>query len=115
MLTHTPRSYNIEMAVFLARNRITHWANGATAAERPSTENLNLFVRVNTIRLRAHQPEEPAKRSAYADLNSWPGYSIYTDLPSTEDGPGHADVACSMTVKAECADAEDAPNKQDAN
>ncbi|KAJ0109769.1 hypothetical protein J7T55_004318 [Diaporthe amygdali] len=38
------REYNLRAAIYLARNRLTHWANGNDVASRPEREDKDLFV-----------------------------------------------------------------------
>lgn len=44
------REYNLRAAVYLARNRLTHWANGNGPASRPEGEDLDLFVPYTLMR-----------------------------------------------------------------
>ncbi|KAG6361674.1 hypothetical protein INS49_009901 [Diaporthe citri] len=44
------REHNLRAAVYLARNRLTHWANGNDSASRPEGEDTDLFVPYTLMR-----------------------------------------------------------------
>ncbi|KAL1869141.1 hypothetical protein Daus18300_005678 [Diaporthe australafricana] len=56
------REYNLRVAIYLARNRLTHWANGNDVASRPGDKDMELFVPYQLMRnLAYHDPVVMAK------------------------------------------------------
>lgn len=53
------RKHNLEAATYLARNRLTHWANGNDVESRPEGERDDLFIEYNLMR-NLHCAEESA-------------------------------------------------------
>lgn len=48
------REYNIRAAIYLARNRLTYWANGNDVKSRPKCEDKDLFVEYKLMRNMEH-------------------------------------------------------------
>lgn len=47
---HRGRRYNLRAAIYLARNRLTHWANGNDVDSRPEGEDKDLFIEYALMR-----------------------------------------------------------------
>lgn len=75
------RPYNLLVAVYIARNRITTWANGANILIRPTKEPFHLMTPVDTIMQKA----ESIPNEAYNMLKKLPSYTLYPGIGTDED------------------------------
>lgn len=64
----TINNYNLRVTIFIARNRITSWANGFPPNTRPTNEPFDLLIDVSTIRDKAEGLHAGAMSAAYQDL-----------------------------------------------
>lgn len=68
------REYNLRAAVYLARNRLTHWANGNDPSTRPLGEDKDLFVPYTLMRNLAYPDQSVMARCKSAEvLPLWQG------------------------------------------
>ncbi|KAJ0118234.1 hypothetical protein J7T55_009017 [Diaporthe amygdali] len=83
--------YNLAIAVFIARNRITTWANGALPSTRPIEEPFGLLRPINTIRDKAVTFEKNKMKDACDMLKQLPAYNLYPGIPTEDhfDAPQH--------------------------
>lgn len=86
--------FNEGVAVFIARNRITHWYNGNRPNTRPEREPFHLIVPINTIRDAANVSaggDVDALNEAIVRLRALPAYSLYVihDLDEADRADAH--------------------------
>lgn len=81
------RPYNLLVAVYIARNRITTWANGADILIRPTKEPFHLMTPVDTIMQKAEPiPNKMIEAyKAYNMLKKLPSYKLYPGIGTDED------------------------------
>lgn len=83
--TEKVNSYNVLVAVFIARNRITTWANGAELMVRPSEEPFIMMVLVETIRHTAQLALNNSIYEAYNQLKDQPEYTLFPGIGTQSD------------------------------
>lgn len=83
--------YNLAIAMFIARNRITTWANGSLPSTRPIEEPFGLLTPVNTIRDKAVTFEKYKMKDAHDMLKQCPAYTLFPGIPTEDhfDAPQH--------------------------
>ncbi|KAK2604782.1 hypothetical protein N8I77_007682 [Diaporthe amygdali] len=83
--------YNLAIAMFIARNRITTWANGSLPSTRPIEEPFGLLTPVNTIRDKAVTFEKDKMKDARDMLKQRPAYTLFPSIPTEDhfDTPQH--------------------------
>lgn len=84
--------YNEEVAIFIARNRITHWCNGNPPHTRPRKEPFQLISPVNTIRDATNVSgggDVDALNEALGRLRAHPAYSLFPGIPDVDRADRH--------------------------
>lgn len=94
LLTKCHCRYNIGVAIFIARNRVTAWGNGAAVDDEDhrNGEPWHKLTVINTIRRAASQGASETATEALTRLKDLPPYTMFPGVPSEEVvAANHAD------------------------